>query len=184
MTGIAPLARRRAGILLHPTSLPGLYGNGDLGPHAYRFVDFLANCGFGVWPLPLGPPHDDLSPYSAQSVHAGNPRLIALEPLLDAGWLRPDGGPGHGESGWAYRQRRLREARAGFASHNGSAREAYAVFQHHHADWLDDYALYQAIRAQQQRAWFDSQRTCAIGTRTRWPWHGMAAGRGDRRMRV
>ena len=157
MTGIAPLARRRAGVLLHPTSLPGLYGNGDLGPHAYRFVDFLANCGFSVWQtLPLGPPHDDLSPYSAQSVHAGNPRLIALEPLLDAGWLTPDGGPGHGESGWAYRQRRLREARSGFARHNGSAREAYAVFQHHHADWLDDYALYQAIRAaQQQRAWFD-----------------------------
>ena len=47
-------AKRRAGVLLHPTSLPGGCGNGDLGPEAYRFVDFLADCGVGLWQtLPL-----------------------------------------------------------------------------------------------------------------------------------
>lgn len=62
MKEIPPLSRRRAGVLLHPTSLPGGYGNGDLGADAYRFVDFIAACGFSVWQtLPLGPPHDDLS---------------------------------------------------------------------------------------------------------------------------
>ena len=102
MKEISPLSRRRAGVLLHPTSLPGGYGNGDLGADAYRFVDFIAACGFSVWQtLPLGPPHDDLSPYSAQSVHAGNPRLIALEPLIKAGWLQADSGPSSGEDGWA-----------------------------------------------------------------------------------
>jgi 4-alpha-glucanotransferase len=156
MSMASPLKRRRAGLLLHPTSLPGRYENGDLGPHAYQFVEWLAACGFTVWQtLPLGPPHDDLSPYSAQSVHAGNPRLIALEPLIEAGWLSPDAGPQPDESGWVYRQRRLTEAHQNFQKQGGVERDAYAIFQRHHAHWLDDYALYQAIRAaQQQTAWF------------------------------
>ncbi|MDS4070289.1 MAG: 4-alpha-glucanotransferase [Candidatus Competibacter sp.] len=155
----SPLERRRAGLLLHPTSLPGNYDNGDLGPNAYRFVEFMAACGFTVWQtLPLGPPHDDLSPYSAQSVHAGNPRLIALEPLIEAGWLRPDDDPRTGEDGWTYRQRRLVEARQGFQERGGLDGEAYAAFRRQHR-WLDDYALYQAIRAaHERRAWFDWPR--------------------------
>lgn len=155
----SPFDRRRAGLLLHPTSLPGGYDNGDLGPEAYRFVDFIAACGFTVWQtLPLGPPHDDLSPYSAQSVHAGNPRLIALEPLIEAGWLKPGGGPRAGEDGWAYRQRRLAEARQGFQN-TGSARGSYEAFLRQHRTWLEDYALYQTIRATREgSAWFDWPR--------------------------
>jgi 4-alpha-glucanotransferase len=160
MSMALPLERRRAGLLLHPTSLPGHYDNGDLGPNAYRFIEWLAACGFTVWQtLPLGPPHDDLSPYSAQSVHAGNPRLIALEPLIEAGWLSPNSGLQAGEDGWTYRQRRLIEAHQGFQKHGGAERDAYAVFQRHHAHWLDDYALYQTIRAtHRQKAWFDWPR--------------------------
>lgn len=152
----SPFDRRRAGLLLHPTSLPGGSGSGDLGPDAYRFVDFMVACGFNVWQtLPLGPPHDDLSPYSAQSAHAGNPRLIALEPLIEAGWLKPDGGPGINEDGWTYRQRRLIEARQGFEK-AGRIRGEYEAFLDQHQSWLDDFALYQAIRAAQgQSAWAD-----------------------------
>ena len=152
----SPFDRRRAGLLLHPTSLPGGSGSGDLGPDAYRFVDFMVACGFSVWQtLPLGPPHDDLSPYSAQSAHAGNPRLIALEPLVEAGWLKPDGGPGINEDGWTYRQRRLIEARQGFEK-AGRIRGEYEAFLDQHQSWLDDFALYQAIRAAQgQSAWTD-----------------------------
>ncbi len=161
MSMASPLERRRAGLLLHPTSLPGSYGNGDLGPNAWQFVEWLATCGFTVWQtLPLGPPHDDLSPYSAQSVHAGNPRLIALEPLIAAGWLAQDAGAQPGEDGWVYRQRRLIEAHQGFQRQGGAERDAYALFQRHHAHWLDDYALYQAIRATHRRkAWFEWPRT-------------------------
>ncbi len=157
MKEISPLSRRRAGVLLHPTSLPGGYGNGDLGADAYRFVDFIAACGFSVWQtLPLGPPHDDLSPYSAQSVHAGNPRLIALEPLIKAGWLQADSGPSSGEDGWAYRQRRLIEARRGFQARGGTEQAEYRAFQQRQGYWLDDYALYQAIRmAHGRQAWCD-----------------------------
>ena len=76
--------QRRAGILLHPTSLPGSLGNGDLGEEAYRFVDFIADSGFTLWQmLPLGTPHEDLSPYQCQSVHAANPLLISLENLIE-----------------------------------------------------------------------------------------------------
>ena len=74
-------ARRRAGVLLHPTSLPGSLGNGDLGPDAYRFVDLLVDCRITLWQtLPLGPTHEDLSPYQCLSVHAGDFRLISLQP--------------------------------------------------------------------------------------------------------
>jgi len=160
MSTLSPFDRRRAGLLLHPTSLPGSHGNGDLGPDAYRLVDFMAACGFTIWQtLPLGPPHDDLSPYSAQSVHAGNPRLIALQPLIETGWLSPDDGPRSGEDGWAYRQRRLRAAWDGFQERGGAEHGAYETFLNQHQHWLDDYALYQAIRvAQGQRAWFDWPR--------------------------
>ena len=152
----SPLDTRRAGLLLHPTSLPGGYENGDLGPEAYRFVEFMAACGFTVWQtLPLTPPHADLSPYAAQSVHAGNPRLIALEPLVEAGWLSADGGPQPGEDGWRYRQRRLNEARQGFQQAAWIQGE-YEEFLRQRGDWLEDYALYQAIRNhRQQAAWFD-----------------------------
>jgi 4-alpha-glucanotransferase len=82
------LDRRRAGILLHITSLPGGYGNGDLGQDAYRFVDFLVNCGISVWQtLPVNPTHADGSPYQCLSAHAGNPLMINLDWLVERGWL-------------------------------------------------------------------------------------------------
>ncbi len=85
-----PLGVRRAGVLLHITSLPGTEQSspGDLGPPAYRFVDFLASAGCTVWQvLPLVPTHEeDRSPYNALSAMAGNPELIAAGTELD----RPD----------------------------------------------------------------------------------------------
>ena len=74
MTGEGPMGARRAGALLHVTSLPG----GTLGDEAFAFVDFLADAGCTVWQvLPLVPPHeDDGSPYNALSAMAGNPGLI------------------------------------------------------------------------------------------------------------
>src|SRR5512140_3722205 len=80
--------KRVSGILLHPTSLPGSHGIGDLGPQAYRFVDWLAGAGCKLWQvLPLGPTGYGDSPYQCFSAFAGNPYLISPELLLRDGLL-------------------------------------------------------------------------------------------------
>src|SRR5574339_95956 len=82
---------RSGGILLHPTSLPGPYGIGDLGPQAYRFVDWLASSGCHLWQiLPLGPTGYGDSPYQCFSAFAGNPYLVSPEQLVQAGLIDAD----------------------------------------------------------------------------------------------
>ncbi|MFN2308612.1 MAG: 4-alpha-glucanotransferase [Gammaproteobacteria bacterium] len=153
-----PFARRLAGILLHPTSLPGAGACGELGAEAFRFVDFLADAGIGVWQmLPLGPTHADRSPYQCTSVHAGNPRLISLQGLRECGWLEdtaePAADPATDERA---RADRLRAAFAGFQRRgDAQAQAAFAAFRQTHGWWLNDFALYEALRReQQQRGWF------------------------------
>ncbi len=80
---------RSSGIILHPTSLPGPDGIGDLGPEAYRWVDFLAGAGCRLWQvLPLGPTGYGDSPYQCFSAFAGNPYLVSPALLLNDGLLR------------------------------------------------------------------------------------------------
>lgn len=82
---------RSAGILLHPSSLPGNHGIGTLGQTARAFIDFLAQAGIQYWQtLPLGPTGFGDSPYSSLSSFAGNPFLIDLEPLANNGILDGD----------------------------------------------------------------------------------------------
>ena len=81
---------RTSGILMHPSSLPGRCGIGDLGPEAYRFVDFLSASGQHIWQiLPLNPvePQNDWSPYHSASAFAGNPMLINPWFLVQVGLL-------------------------------------------------------------------------------------------------
>ncbi len=81
---------RSSGILLHPTSLPGPEGIGDLGPEAYRWIDFLAASGIQLWQiLPLGPTGYGDSPYQCFSAFAGNPFLVSPILLLESGLLKP-----------------------------------------------------------------------------------------------
>src|SRR5579875_2561403 len=80
--------KRASGILLHPTSLPGRFGIGDLGPSAYEFVDFLTETGQHWWQmLPLGPTGASNSPYQSHSSFAGNPLLISPDRLVSDGYL-------------------------------------------------------------------------------------------------
>lgn len=84
-----PLNRRRAGVLLHISSLPNPEGSGDFGQEAYNFVNFLHDSGVTVWQtLPLGMPHGDGSPYQCLSAHAGNPAFIDIQWLEKKGWLQ------------------------------------------------------------------------------------------------
>lgn len=147
------LAQRRAGILLHPTSLPGPLKHGDLGHGAYRFVEFAAAAGFTIWQvLPLGPTHEDGSPYQCLSAHAGNPLLISLDWLRDRGWLTlPDQPGGDG----AFRRLALTEAFDNFARQADATWQAkLADFSAEQAHWLDDYVLFIALRGEQgNRPW-------------------------------
>jgi len=156
------LSRRRAGILLHPTSLPPTASESDshrlgtLGPEAYRFVDFLQSAGIAVWQvLPLGPTLDDLSPYMSTSVHAGNPNLISLDLLRQWGWLNDGEMPAD-----VSRQARLDAAHAGFeAVASPHERQEYHDFCERHRFWLEDYAIYEALRHDfSQAPWFQWPR--------------------------
>lgn len=161
------LDRRRAGVLLHITSLPGDGPNGTLGGEAFRFIDFLATAGFSVWQtLPINPPHADGSPYQCLSVHAGNPALIDPEWLILRGWLgredkRSESG-GAGDPDW------LAKAFETFRSLDDTdpGRQGYRRFVADHGWWLDDYALYMAIRAEcGNDPWLD----WPVSLRDRWP---------------
>ncbi|MBK1649591.1 4-alpha-glucanotransferase [Rhabdochromatium marinum] len=157
MTSPAPhptaLHERRAGLLLHLTSLPGSGPCGDLGWEAFNFVNFLADCGLSVWQmLPVGPPQGDLSPYQSSSVHAGSPHLIGLDPLIKSGWLDqlPDN---PGEAG--AKPAALRQAYLGFRQVAGDAdRAALATFIEAQAHWLEDYALFRAISEDRALPWW------------------------------
>ena len=78
----------QSGVLLHPTSLPGIGGIGEIGPEAYKFIDDLSDMGQSFWQiLPLGPVDKYGSPYSSSSTFAGNELLISLELLVEDGLL-------------------------------------------------------------------------------------------------
>ena len=80
---------RKAGILLHISSLPNKYGIGTLGKSAYQFVDFLANAGQKYWQvLPITPTNYGDSPYQSSSVYAYNPYFIDFDLLNEMGLLR------------------------------------------------------------------------------------------------
>ena len=138
-------SERRAGVLLHLTSLPSNHPDrgGDLGPEAHRFLAFLAACGFGVWQmLPIGPTHGDRSPYQTLSSYAGNSDLISLEFLLQRGWLQV------GELHWS-RSDALTAAARRFAqmlSGDAELQQKFAQFCADNAEWLDDFALFIALR--------------------------------------
>ncbi|QFY41799.1 4-alpha-glucanotransferase [Candidatus Methylospira mobilis] len=147
------LARRRAGVLLHITSLPGTQACGDLGADARAFVDFLAKCGASVWQtLPVTPTHLDGSPYQSMSAHAGETRLISLQELAAAGWLPESALLNKKGSLSEWHKSSLQQAYKGFLKRGDTAE--YESFILANAYWLPDYALYVALReAHGEQAW-------------------------------
>jgi 4-alpha-glucanotransferase len=147
---------RAAGVLLHPTSLPGDRGSGDLGASAYRFVDWLVHARQTLWQiLPFGPTGLGNSPYMSPSAFAGNALLIDLDELRERGWLFGEDlvvdaafEPRRVDFGRVapWRRARLERAAARFAASGDRAdQDAFAAFCRDHAGWLDDYALYMAL---------------------------------------
>jgi 4-alpha-glucanotransferase len=172
------LDARRAGVLLHVTSLPAAVEFdqhavsdsehsvkeapteemlGDFG-QATEMVDFLVAAGMSVWQiLPLGPTHKDLSPYLCTSSHAGNPLLIDLQWLRDVGWLEDELNWCMFSSVSEYRLACLRQAFKEFSALPTDAYHlAYNEFIAAHASWLTDFAVFTALgRATQGAAWMD-----------------------------
>ena len=147
---------RASGILLHPSSLPSRGGIGDFGPAAHEFLDFLSSARQSLWQiLPLGPLGYGNSPYSSISAFAGNPLLVSLERLADAGWI--DRGRiailPEAVSAVDYDHVRstkfpvLREAARNFlATGQAHARARYERFCQENSWWLEDYALFVNLR--------------------------------------
>ena len=156
---------RACGVLLHPTSLPGRHGVGDLGREAYRFVDFLAAAGQSLWQvLPLGPTGYGNSPYQCFSAFAGNPLLVSPELLVEQGLLAPgalEGLPGlpddrveYGEA-FARKEALLRAAFENFRrSEPALVAAGFEEFKQSAAPWLEDYALYRSLKRERgEAAW-------------------------------
>jgi 4-alpha-glucanotransferase len=151
------MLKRASGILLHPTSLPGRYGIGDLGDDARHFVDFLAETGLKLWQvLPLGPTGYGDSPYQCFSAFAGNPLLISLETLVGENAL-PAEELAHARSFPAdrvlfgevieFKMRVLRHSYVHFTNYAADAEQkAFRQFCTDNAHWLDDYALFMALK--------------------------------------
>jgi 4-alpha-glucanotransferase len=154
---------RAGGILLHPTSLPGPHGIGDLGSAAHRFVDFLASAGLSLWQvLPVGPTGYGDSPYASFSTFAGNPLLVSLERLVEDGDLQaaevePPGFPADRVDFGTLIPWKLglldRAARRVLSTAAGGRRAAFERFCAAEKEWLDDFALFMAVKARfDQRA--------------------------------
>ncbi len=148
---------RASGILLHPTSLPGEGGIGDLGQAAYDFVDFLGATGQSLWQvLPLGPTGYGDSPYQCFSAFAGNPLLICLASLVEDGFLQnsdldelaklPVDAVDYGAV-IELKTNLLAKAHSAFIElADEDAKADYLKFTEQSAWWLEDYATFRAIK--------------------------------------
>jgi 4-alpha-glucanotransferase len=149
---------RGSGVLLHPTSLPGRFGCGDLGPAAHHFVAQLSEARQRYWQMlpvcPVGPAN---SPYSSPSSFAGSPLLVSPEILAQEGWLdaralaRRAALPAervHYDLATRERELLLREAFASFRARAGKReRKEFERFCAAKRAWLDDHALFLALKA-------------------------------------
>lgn len=149
---------RKSGLLLHPTSLTGRYGIGTLGQAAYDWIDLLAQTGQRLWQiLPLGPVGFGNSPYQCYSAFAGNPLLIDLERLCEAGWLEDeelktgirftaeDAGKVDFDKVRAHKIPLIEKAFKRFLQ-DADMRVKLDRFCADNAAWLDDFALFMALR--------------------------------------
>lgn len=169
-------AMRKSGILLHPTSLPGEWGIGDLGKWAYRFADFLVESGQRLWQvLPLGPTGFGYSPYQAYSSMAGNPLLISPQALVDQGWLFPEdlrGAPRFPDSTIDFKavisfKRELIKKAANTFFQRGSdpLRQKFLEFCAETSSWLDTFAGFAALReANSDSDWTDWNQKIVAST--------------------
>jgi 4-alpha-glucanotransferase len=159
-------AQRSAGLLLHPTSLPGPFGIGDLGPAAFAWIDLLASAKQSWWQiLPLGLTGFGDSPYQCYSAFAGNIALISPQVLREQGLIDENDWSGvHFPANhvdyvavFPFKRKLLAKAWANFqAGRGGNLRGEFEKFKHESRDWLDDFTLFLAVKdAEAGKSWQD-----------------------------
>jgi len=164
---------RSSGILLHPTSLPGAYGIGELGAEAHAFADFLRDAAQRMWQvLPLGPTGYGDSPYQCFSAFAGNPLLISLQDLVERGYLeaadlarKPGFSAGQVDFGAviSWKLPLLRKAFENFRHQASGERQEFDAFCQRHSAWLDEFALFMALKdAHDLVIWTEWERDLAL----------------------
>jgi 4-alpha-glucanotransferase len=164
----SPFAHRSSGLLLHPTSLPGPHGVGDLGPEAHAFAEFLASAGQRWWQmLPVGPPGAGFSPYDTPSSFAGSPLLVSLELLRRDGLLKKSeldpprrlarAGRADYEQASRFRWSRLEKAFERFqAKASPDQRARFERFVRKNRSWLEPYSQFDALKRELKgHAWFE-----------------------------
>lgn len=164
---------RAGGVLLHPTSLPGPHGIGDIGPEAHRWLDVLKRSGCSLWQfLPLGPTGYADSPYQCLSAFAGNPLLISTEilhrqDLLDEEDIEPSPyfDPSYTDYGRVIEVKKpyLAKAANRFLDSPAESREDYQRFCEENELWLDDFALFTVLKSEHNLApWHTWERDLAM----------------------
>lgn len=160
---------RASGVLVHPTSFPGRFGIGDLGPEAYRFVDWLAGAGQKWWQvLPLNPIDAGNSPYQSPSAFAGNPLLVSPEAMYDDGLVTEEdlraaeieSNPDQPRANYDLARERKRplwaKAEQTFRElpEDHPLQQEFRAFATSQAGWLNDTALFMALKdANEGRSW-------------------------------
>jgi len=147
---------RAAGILLHPTSLPGKFGIGDLGNEAYNFINFLEAAGQKIWQIfPLGPTGYGDSPYQCFSAFAGNPILVSPQKLCEDGFLEeseieniPYQNPHQIDYGNVinYKKFILKKSFDSFKKNSNGMQNKFETFCSENSEWLDDFSLFMAAK--------------------------------------
>src|SRR5437763_15683146 len=179
------LPTRTSGVLLHPTSLPGRFGIGDLGDELLAFLDWAQSAGLRIWQvLPLNAPGYGNSPYGCLSSYAGNPLLISPQRLVESGLLPNDAlddVPAFADDYvefdrvHEFKQALLRQSFEHFSEHaSDEQRQALAAFIHDNA-WLPDWTLYAALKQQNGGAAWTSW-PAGVSSRDR---DALADARGD-----
>lgn len=157
--------KRRAGVLMHISSIPSRYVVGDMGPEAFRFVDFLSDSGIRIWQvLPLGPTSLEFanSPYHPLSSFAGNYIFISPEKLYESGLINKDdlehsykfsSKSNKTDYITAYRFKKdiLKRAWENFGSNKNTA--DFELFCYNNGWWLEDYALFNSLRDKSKKQW-------------------------------
>ncbi|MDE6029778.1 MAG: 4-alpha-glucanotransferase [Clostridiales bacterium] len=150
---------RKAGVLMHVSSLPNDRGIGSFGKSAYKFVDFMQKSGLTLWQvLPLCPTSYGDSPYQSPSAIAGNPYFIDLDMLIDEGLLKKDEAPVYELKKIDYAEiyyERFDTLRKAFRRFKKAPPADYEKFKTENAFWLDDYALFMALKeAHEMQPWY------------------------------